>query len=230
MVNVNTVKFFSLLQRFFTFVSIFFCCASIIFCPVTSAAKKKTVYKYMSDDKVTSFSDIEPINRDFTKITVDCYACKIDSTVDWYTTKLYLSEFRQYINEAALTHGVNPAFVRAIIHAESHFNKSAISKQGAQGLMQLMPKTAISLGVSNTFIAKENINGGVKHLAHLLKKYNGNKELVAAAYNAGEGAVKKYSGIPPYAETKVYVERVDILNRRYQRAIKNPKEDNLAGI
>lgn len=169
---------------------------------------------------MTSFSDMEPIDRHFTKIIVGCYACQVDSTVDWYKTKLYLSEFRQHIRQAALTHNVDPAFVRAIIHAESHFNKQAISKQGAQGLMQLMPETAQSLGVINVFVAKENINGGVKHLAHLLKKYNGNKELVAAAYNAGEGAVKKYGGIPPYAETKVYVERVDILHRRYQRAIK----------
>ena len=86
--------------------------------------------------------------------------------------------------------------------------------------MQLMPATAQELGVKNPFIAKQNIDGGVKHLAHLLKVYNGSNRLAAAAYNAGEGAVKKYSGIPPFAETKVYVERVEILYQRYQRAIR----------
>ena len=85
--------------------------------------------------------------------------------------------------------------------------------------MQLMPKTAKSLGVKNAFIAKQNIYGGVKHLAYLLEVYQGNNNLVAAAYNAGEGAVKKYSGVPPYAETKAYVERVEILYKRYQNAI-----------
>lgn len=213
MIISNNIKILHLLQ-------IFSILTSVIFCNVSNAVEKRTVYKYESADKVTSFSDIEPLDRHYTKIIVGCYACKVDSSVDWYKTKLYLSEFRQHIRQAALTHSVEPAFVRAIIHAESHFNRQAISKQGAQGLMQLMPKTAQSLGVRNAFVAKENINGGVKHLAHLLKKYNGNIELVAAAYNAGEGAVKKYGGIPPYAETKVYVERVDILHRRYQRAIK----------
>ncbi|WP_281268610.1 lytic transglycosylase domain-containing protein [Candidatus Colwellia aromaticivorans] len=121
---------------------------------------------------------------------------------------------------AAMLYKVNPAFIRAIIHAESHFNAKAVSKQGAQGLMQLMPTTAQALGVKKPFIAKQNIYGGVKHLAHLLKVYQGNNRLASAAYNAGEGAVKKYSGIPPFAETKVYVERVDILYRRYQSAIK----------
>lgn len=193
---------------------------SVMYCATSHGFEKKTVYKYVSANNVTSFSDIEPIGRNFKKIVVDCYACKINSTVDWYRTKLYLSEFRQYISQAALLHSVDPAFVRAIIHAESHFDREAISKQGAQGLMQLMPDTAQSLGVKNAFIAKENINGGVKHLAHLFKKYHGNKKLVAAAYNAGEGAVKKYGGIPPFTETKVYIERVDILHRRYQRAIK----------
>ncbi len=185
---------------------------------VSDGAERKTIYKYMSSDNITSFSDIAPLEYDFKKIIVDCYACKVDSTVDWYYTKLYLSEFKQYISQAALTHSVEAAFVRAIIHAESHFNRLAVSKQGAQGLMQLMPDTAQSLGVKNTFAAKDNINGGVKHLAYLLKKYHGDKKLVAAAYNAGEGAVKQYGGIPPFTETQVYIERVDILHRRYQRA------------
>ncbi len=150
---------------------------------------------------------------------MDCYACQVNSSINWHTAPLYLTEYHQVIITAAKQFNVHPAFIRAIIHAESHFNVQAISKQGAQGLMQLMPKTAKALGVKNAFIAKQNIYGGVKHLAYLLEVYQGNNNLVAAAYNAGEGAVKKYSGVPPYAETKAYVERVEILYKRYQNAI-----------
>ena len=83
--------------------------------------------------------------------------------------------------------------------------------------MQLMPGTASDLGVKNAFNANENIEGGVKYLAQLLSQFNGDIKLATAAYNAGPNAVKKYNGIPPYSETKVYVERVGILHRRYQR-------------
>jgi len=185
------------------------------------AADKTRVFTYKSKKGVPSFSDIEPIGIDYQEVRFDCYACEVDSLINWSQAKLYLTEYHHDINQAAFIHNVDPSFVRAIIHAESHFDVHAISKQGAQGLMQLMPTTAKSLGVKNPFIAKQNINGGVKHLAHLLKKYKGNIQLTSAAYNAGEGTIKKYNGIPPYAETKVYVERVDVLHRRYLKATKN---------
>jgi len=182
--------------------------------------ERTMMYKYKSASGVLSFSDIQPLNTFSEQVKIGCFACKVDSLIDWHNARLYLTQYQRTIESAATLYKVNPAFIRAIIHAESHFNVKAISKQGAQGLMQLMPTTAQALGVKNPFIAKQNIYGGVKHLAHLLKLYQGSNRLAAAAYNAGEGAVKKYSGIPPYAETKVYVERVDILFQRYQRAIK----------
>ena len=179
--------------------------------------KEIKVYTYKSVAGITSFSDIEPIDLEFHRYKVDCYACQLDSLINWRTAKLYLTHFNQNINNAAFINKIDPAFVRAIIHAESHFNPNAISKQGAQGLMQLMPATAKDLGVKKPLNAKQNIDGGVKHLARLLKKYRGDNKLAAAAYNAGEGAVKKYAGIPPFAETQVYVQRVDILHRRYKK-------------
>lgn len=182
--------------------------------------ERTLIYKYKSVDGVMSFSDIQPLNASYEKIRVDCYACQTDSLIDWHNATLYLTQYQHSIERAAIRYQVNPAFIRAIIHAESHFNAKAISKQGAQGLMQLMPTTAQALGVKNALIAKQNIDGGVKHLAHLLKVYKGDNRLAAAAYNAGESAVKRYSGIPPFAETKVYVQRVNILYQRYQRAIK----------
>lgn len=181
------------------------------------AGAETTVYKYKSKSGVTSFSDIEPIGLDYQQIRFDCYACQVDSLVNWRNTKLYLSEYSKAIHQASSQHQIDPALVRAIIHAESHFNAKAISKQGAQGLMQLMPETAAWLGVKNPLVAKQNIQGGVKHLARLVKKYRGNISLASAAYNAGETTIKKYGGIPPYPETQVYVERVEILLKRYQQ-------------
>ena len=139
--------------------------------------------------------------------------------INWRTAKLYLSNYSQNINKAASINKIDPAFVRAIIHAESHFDPLAISKQGAKGLMQLMPETAQDLGVKQPLNAKQNIYGGVRHLARLLKKYRADNKLAAAAYNAGEGAVKKYAGIPPFAETQVYVQRVDLLYSRYKKSL-----------
>lgn len=180
-------------------------------------SKRKDIYTYKSKGGVTSFSDMQPIGIAFSRYRVDCYACKVDSLIDWRNAKLYLKPYQEDINTASIKYGIDPAYVRAVIHAESHFNPKAVSKQGAQGLMQLMPATAKELGVKNSLIAEQNIAGGVKHLSRLLKKYNGDNKLASAAYNAGEGAVKRYNGIPPYKETQVYVKRVGILHQRYKR-------------
>jgi soluble lytic murein transglycosylase-like protein len=197
----------------------------ILFCllavnaSVSYAAEKKTanIYTYKSASGISSFSDIEPIGLEYSRYRFDCYACKVDSLIDWRQARLYLQPYKYDINQASLKYGIDPAFVRAVIHAESHFNPQAVSKQGAQGLMQLMPATAKELGVQNSLSAQQNIKGGVKHLARLLKKYKGDNKLASAAYNAGEGAVKRHGGIPPYKETQVYVERVEILHQRYGR-------------
>lgn len=200
--------------------SIIFSLVFIFYCNHGYSQDKTLIYKYKSSKGVLSFSDIQPLDTYYEQVRISCFACQVDSIIDWHNAALYLTQYQRVIERAAILYKVNPAFIRAIIHAESHFNAKAVSKQGAQGLMQLMPKTAEALGVKNAFIAKQNIYGGVKHLAHLLKVYKGNNKLAAAAYNAGEGAVKKHSGIPPFPETKVYVERVDILYQRYQSAIK----------
>ena len=99
--------------------------------------------------------------------------------------------------------------MRAIMHAASAFNPNALSRAGAQGLMQLMPATAARFGVVNAFDPEQNIRGGVKYLAWLLKRFNGDLTLAAAGYNAGEGAVRRYGNkIPPYKETQNYVKTV----------------------
>ncbi len=118
------------------------------------------------------------------------------------------NQYATDIREIASRHGVDPTLVESVIRAESAFNPTAVSRTGARGLMQLMPKTALALGVRDSFNPRENIEGGVRHLRYLLDRYPGNVPLAVAAYNAGEAAVDQYRGIPPYTETQQYVQRV----------------------
>ncbi|WP_371186534.1 lytic transglycosylase domain-containing protein [Thalassotalea maritima] len=181
------------------------------------SATEDTVFTYRNSDGVVAFSDMEPLDRPYRQIRVGCYACKVSSKVNWHTTPLNRFAYANEITKQAKQHQVDVALVRAIIHAESHFKEDAISRVGALGLMQLMPETAKELGVTNALDAEQNIAGGVKHLAKLLQKYQGNIALTAAAYNAGEGTIAKYNGIPPFAETLAYISRVEILRQRYQQ-------------
>ena len=118
-----------------------------------------------------------------------------------------------YIRGAALRYQLPESFVRAVIHTESRFNVRAVSHAGAMGLMQLMPSTAVFLGVGEPFDPRQNIYGGCKLLRLLANRFNGDMVLVAAGYNAGAGAVLKYGGVPPYVETRAYVKSV--LRRYY---------------
>lgn len=145
-----------------------------------------------------------------------CYACGVLPGVDFGRVRLNTDAYRSEIAAAAARFGVEEAVVRAIIHAESAYNPRAVSRAGAQGLMQLMPATARRFGVSDSFDPVQNISGGVQYLGWLLKRFNGNLTLAAAGYNAGEGAVDKYNGVPPYAETQRYVQRVAQLADRYR--------------
>ena len=114
-------------------------------------------------------------------------------------------EINELIEEYSAKNNLDKDFVKSVVRHESGFNVNATSKCGAMGLMQLMPSTAQGLGVTNAYDAEQNIAGGTKYLKGLMDRFNNNKELALAAYNAGPNAVKKYGGIPPYKETQNYV-------------------------
>jgi soluble lytic murein transglycosylase-like protein len=118
------------------------------------------------------------------------------------------AQIDQLVSANAGAWGVDPALVKAIIANESGFDAAATSKTGAQGLMQLEPGTAADLGVANAYDPAQNIWGGTRYIKGLLDRFHGDLRLAVAAYNAGPGAVEKYGGVPPYAETQAYVENV----------------------
>lgn len=139
----------------------------------------------------------------------------LDSNMDGYdsnsledTPSVPRGEINALIERYSAKNNLDPTFVKAVVRQESGFNPKAKSCCGAMGLMQLMPGTAKGLGVVNPFNAEDNIKGGTKMLSNLLRTYGGRKDLALAAYNAGGGAVKKYGGIPPYAETQRYVKNI----------------------
>ena len=186
--------------------------------------KRGAVYRVVQKNGTVLYTNIAALaqgrdsKRLFTYI-IECDACNVHSRIDWTTVPLHLAAYVGDIRAAARLTGVNVALLRAVIHAESGFNPRALSYKGAEGLMQLMPSTAFELGVGDAFDPAQNISGGARYLATLLRAYHGDVKLTAAAYNAGAGAVAKYGGVPPYAETQVYVKRVALLYQRYRKAL-----------
>jgi soluble lytic murein transglycosylase-like protein len=120
------------------------------------------------------------------------------------------------ISRSSARWSVDPSLVKAIVANESGFNIRATSATGAQGLMQLMPETAASLGVTDPYDASQNIGGGTRYLRSLLDRFHGNVRLAVAAYNAGPNAVLRYANVPPYAETRAYVANVLASYSKYQ--------------
>jgi soluble lytic murein transglycosylase-like protein len=134
------------------------------------------------------------------------------------TAALTASEMRQMLAQAGARHNIDTDLLASVVQAESGGDARAVSRAGARGLMQLMPQTAMELGVSNSFAPEENIGGGTAYLDEMLTRYGDNMALALAAYNAGPEAVDRYHGIPPYAETRMYVARVIREFNRRKRA------------
>jgi len=141
-------------------------------------------------------------------ITVPAAANGAAEVAKGSSVSLDRSELRQLVNQISLEFGVDPKLVDALVRVESSYDPRAVSRKGAMGLMQLMPDTADRLEVEDPFDPEDNVRGGVKEFSRLVERYAGNLQLALAAYNAGEGAVARYRGVPPYNETRNYVSRI----------------------
>lgn len=169
---------------------------------ITANFAHADIFKYVDDEGVLHLTNV-PSNHNAKYVLI------LKEKRIIFHPGIDVNKFDQIIINAANKHKIDPALIKAVIKAESNFNHQAVSPVGAQGLMQLMPTTASQLQVEDVFHPGKNIEGGVRYLRYLLNLYGGNLTLALAAYNAGEGAVAKYHNqVPPYRETKNYVNRV----------------------
>jgi hypothetical protein len=160
------------------------------------------IFKYVDDEGVLHLTNVPSIPN-------AKYVLILKEKRILFRSDIDISKFDQIIINAADKYKIDSALIKAVIKAESNFNHQAVSPVGAQGLMQLMPATALQLQVEDAFHPEKNIEGGARYLRYLLNVYQGNLTLALAAYNAGERAVAKYNNrIPPYRETQNYVKRV----------------------
>jgi soluble lytic murein transglycosylase-like protein len=183
-----------------------------IYMPQTARAD---IYRYEDAEGIVHFTDA-PTDKRFIIFMRDMKKDKQLRTRLKLSCAVNPAEYDQIIKSCSDKYGVNASLIKAVIHAESGYNPNAVSNKGASGLMQLMPGTAKSLKVSNSFDPKDNVEGGVKYLRFLLDTFRGDVSLALAAYNAGLGRVAKFGGIPPYAETRTYVNRVLSYMQSYQ--------------
>ena len=179
--------------------------ATLALCLVVDAAPARaTLYSFVDEDGVTHFTNV-PSDPRFRKVPGSTPPAAGASRTG--AGSLAAEKYETEISRCADNNGVDSALVKAVIKAESNYDNRAISRAGAQGLMQLMPGTARLRNVDNPFNPEQNIEGGVRHLKYLLTTF-GDTRLALAAYNAGENAVRKYNGVPPFPETKNYVSTV----------------------
>lgn len=196
-------------------------CAACCMLAVPATATDRT-YVYKEADGTLWYTNVTPTAQDLTQFTLIEVRGRAPATASCRGMNSKKLEHRAVSFNSTIEHmarefRIDPKLVKAVVRNESCFDKMALSRAGAQGLMQLMPATAESLGVNDPFDAVQNIRGGTQYLSQLMKKYNNNLALSLAAYNAGPGSVAKYDGVPPFPETQRYIERVMKTYRQYLR-------------
>ena len=183
---------------------------------ITAISSFADIYKYEDEEGVLHFTDA-PTDKRFKVFMRDLQKDrKLRTTFRLAGCARNPEEFEPIINACALEYGVDKSLVKAVIHAESGYNPTAVSSKGARGLMQLMPKTAQDLKVTNSLDPAENIRGGVRYLKFLLNTFKGDETLALAAYNSGLSKVAKFGGVPPYEETRNYVAKVLNYKKNYK--------------
>ena len=187
-------------------------CAVVIFIASPSASD---IYRYEDGEGIIHFTDA-PTDKRFKIFLRDLKKDRQLRARLQFSKAVNPEEYENIIRASADKYGVSKSLIKAVIHAESGYNPNALSIKGASGLMQLMPDTAKSLKVSNSFDPRDNVDGGVKYLRFLLDTFRGDVSLALAAYNAGLNKVARFGGIPPYPETRLYVNRVLSYMQSYQ--------------
>ena len=182
---------------------------------LTVLSARADICRYEDEEGIVHFTDA-PTDRRFKVFMRDLKRDRQLRTKLQLASSVNPAEYEQIISSCATKYGVNQSLIKAVIHAESGYDPNAVSRKGASGLMQLMPGTARSLKVSNSFDPKDNVEGGVKYLRFLLDTFRGDVSLAVAAYNAGLNKVARYGGVPPYNETRTYVNRVLSYMQSYQ--------------
>ena len=186
---------------------------SLLLMPLLPAVAAADIYRYVDGNGVEHYTNIQPKSRGWQRVLRTGKAgaksgARVRGRASQGSDAQRMRRYDPFIREAALLYVLPEDFIRAVMRVESNFYPECVSHKGAMGLMQLMPATAASMGVLDPFDARQNILGGARFLRVLANHFNGDLVLTIAAYNAGEGAVRKYGGIPPYAETRRYVQRV----------------------
>ena len=185
-----------------------------LFAPAGSA--RADIFRYVDANGVEHYTNIQPNSRGWQRVLrtgapkrrAAGTAAVLRAVGLTAPDPERMARYDTYIREAAILYVLPEEFLRAVMRVESNFYREAVSHAGAMGLMQLMPATARAMGVLDPFDPRQNVLGGARFLRILANRFGGDLVLTIAAYNAGEGAVQKYRGIPPYAETRRYVQRV----------------------
>lgn len=187
------------------------------------------VYKYVDENGLMTYTNVKPSDKKYSIKVIGCYGtCK--RRIDWNNVALNTTAYAVETAALADEFSLDEATLRALIHAESSFNPKATSPKGAQGLTQLMPSTAQDLNVTDAYSPEQNLRGGAQYLREMLDMFNNDTDKALAAYNAGPTAVKKYNGIPPYAETTEYVKRINTLRARYRAKLRTSAVSSVSAV
>lgn len=182
----------------------------VFFVLILASPAFSVVYKYIDKNGVVCYTDAPMVNKSEV-VRTDAAETQVVRVRHESPVRAY--DYSQYVSRVASKYDLEPGLIRAVIRTESNGDRSAVSKKGAMGLMQLMPSTADDMNVAHPFDPEENIEGGTRYLKYLLERFDGDLTLALAAYNAGPSAVEKYGGVPPIRETRQYVKRVLSLYR-----------------